>query len=58
MALFTIPVHIVVDVPDAATALQQAQKANQLLNDPMTKTLIAGQGLRIQNVVVGAPKPK
>lgn len=55
MALYTIPVSIVIDAATPAAATQQAMAAAKLLNEPFTKTLIAGQGLQIKSAKVGVP---
>lgn len=53
--IFSIPLTITVDVASPQIAQQLGAKANQLLNDPMTKLLLKGQGLPIVTAKVGTP---
>lgn len=57
MALFAIPLTVVVEASTPAAAEQQAQKAKQLLTDPMTMAMMRMQGLALTRAIVGKPTP-
>jgi hypothetical protein len=52
-----VPIYVVVSVADQAQAIAIKKKLEQMLQNPLVRTLLQSNGIAPERIVVGDPLP-